>query len=493
MRFVRPAFIATLSLAAAFAGDTPTFTADVAPIVFDNCTQCHRPGQAGPFALETYEDVQKRGAFIAAVTASRYMPPWHASDADVAYAGDRRLSDEEIATIKKWVDAGMPEGDPAKLPAKPTFAEGWEMGEPDVVAVMDEPFDVPADGPDIYQYFVLDIPIDEPKWIRAIEYQPGARTVVHHVLGFLVPGERVAARRGRDFGALGNDGNRVLTWALGANPRVLPDGVGILLEPGMKLLVQTHFHPSGKPEQEISRVGFHVTDENPGRKYIEVQVPPAFGQLSGIEIPAGSDRYTLRETFELPVDVTAFATFPHAHYIGKEFRLTAELPSGEKKELLDVPDYDFAWQEYYYLKEPLDLPAGTKLHALIRWDNRAENPLNPYDPPQDIKWGLYSEDEMGSVILDVVTKDPADEEKLRKAMNRRKALSSAQFYLSSNGKFFRSRRNAPPGSAKRMAEIVLKPFDKNGDGKITGQEEEAAWKFLHSKGYDDGRKRGGDD
>ena len=152
--------ILALALAAAPLAAAPTFSEDVAPILFENCTSCHRAGQAGPFSLQSYDDAKKRGAFLAAVTASRYMPPWHATDADVAYEGDRRLTEEQIQTIQAWVDAGMPEGDPAKTPAIPAFAEGWLLGEPDLVAAMDKPFTVPADGPDVYEYFVVDVPAD---------------------------------------------------------------------------------------------------------------------------------------------------------------------------------------------------------------------------------------------------------------------------------------------------------------------------------------------
>jgi len=468
----------------------PTFSEDVAQILFENCTSCHRPGQAGPFALESYDDAKKRGAFLAAVTGSRYMPPWHAASGDIPFAEDRRLSDEEIETIAAWVEAGMPEGDPAKMPEIPEFAEGWQLGEPDLIAEMDEPFTVPADGPDLYEYFALDVNVDEPRWVNAIEYQPTARGAVHHALGFLVPEDKF------DLKHIGNntgDGNRVLTWALGTNPRVLPEGVAIEIKPGMKLVLQIHFHPSGKKEQDRSQIAFHYADGPPPRKYVEVQIPPAFGQFSGIRVPAGSDRYVLRESFELPVDVRAFAVFPHAHYIGKEFRMTAELPSGETKTILDVPDYDFAWQEYYYFTDPLTLPAGTKVTSYMRWDNTAENPKNPYNPPQEIKWGLFSEDEMGSIILDVVAVDPKDEETLVKAQKDRYALSSAAFYLATDGEFFKGRRNRPGKVAERLAMKVLGRFDADGDKKFSEDEKAAAWAYLNAQGVEGGAEAGADD
>ena len=355
---------------------------------------------------------------------------------------------------------------------------------------MGKPFAIPADGPDIYKDFVLDLDVDKTQWVNAIEYQPGARSTVHHALGFLVPADKFDPK---NPSANTGDGNRVLSWALGTNPRILPEDVAVRIEPGMKLVMQVHFHPSGKKEQELSKVAFHFADGAPPRQYVEVQIPPAFGQLSGIRVPAGTDRYSLRETFELPVDVRAFAVFPHAHYIGKEFKMTAQLPSGETKLIMNVPDYDFAWQEYYYLKEPLVLPAGTKVTSYIRWDNTADNPKNPYSPPQEIKWGLFSEDEMGSIILDVVAVRQEDEEMLIKAQRDRRNLSAAAFYLSTNGEFFTGKRNTPGKRAKGLAMKVLGQFDRDGDGSLSDDERSAAWAYLNAQGVEGGAEIGSDD
>lgn len=483
-----PALSTLMLLAAAPALAAPVFSEDVAPIVFRHCTSCHRPGQAGPFPLTTYEEVKKRGRLMVAVTQSRYMPPWHAEPADVAFADARRLTDAELATLQAWVDAGMPEGDPAKTPALPEYAEGWELGDPDLVLRMDEPFEVPADGPDLYEYFVLDIPVTEKKYIRALEFQPGARPVVHHILGFLVPGDQLEARKGRGFGALTNDRNRVLTWAIGTNARVLPDEVAVPVEPGMKMVVQTHFHPTGKVETELSTIGLHFADAPPTREYIEVQIPPAFGEISGVRVPAGSNAYTLRETFTLPVDVRAFSTFAHAHYLGKAFDLTAHLPNGKTLKILDINNYDFAWQELYNLAEPLRLPAGTKLESIVRWDNTRNNPANPYHPPRTVLWGPFSEDEMGSIILDVMTVRPEDERILRDALDERKDLAAANFVLAEASDEFKGRSDPGDGWRKRGAK-ALERFDADGDGKLSSAERSEAREFLTEQGFDLGPDR----
>lgn len=484
-------FLTLFLLSAAAMLAAPTYSEHVAPILLDNCASCHRPGQAGPFPLLSFEDAKKRGQLIEAVTKSRYMPPWHADAADVPFHGDRRLSEEQIATIAKWVAAGMPEGDPSKTPAPPKFAEGWELGEPDLVAAMSETFEVPADGPDIYRYFVMDIPVDETEYMSAIEFQPGVRSVVHHVLGFLVPAKQVEGKKPQELGSATNDGNRILTWAVGTNPRILPEGVGVKVEPDMKLVVQLHYHPTGKMERDQSRVGFHFADEPPARRYIEVQVPPAFGQLSWIDVPAGSDAYTLNETFTLPVDVDAFSTFAHAHYIGKAFELKAHLPSGETKMLLKVSNYDFAWQELYNFRDPVRLPKGTRIETTIRWDNRAENPLNPNSPPKDIQWGLFSEEEMGSIILDVVVVQPEGEQALLDAMEEHKLLSAVNFYVATDGKFCDGRCSPPKHMVRNAKKAVDERFDKDGDGKLDDGEKAAAREFLAAQGFDDPVKRDG--
>src|ERR1700676_457421 len=159
-----------------------TFSNQIAPIIFNNCTSCHRPGQAAPFALLSYEDVKKRGALISTVTKSRYMPPWHAAHGFGEFQDERRLSDEQIGEIDQWVKNGMPSGDLSKVPALPKYPEGWFLGKPDLIVTMPKGFSIPASGPDIYRNFAIPLNLTEDKWVRAVEFHPGTRTVVHHCL-----------------------------------------------------------------------------------------------------------------------------------------------------------------------------------------------------------------------------------------------------------------------------------------------------------------------
>ncbi len=424
-------------------GGSVTFADHVAPIIFNNCTSCHRPGEAAPFVLMNYADVQKRGKLIAAVTQSRQMPPWKADAGDVEFKHERRLTAAQIETIQRWAATGMHEGNPAKLPPLPKFADGWQLGKPDLIVKMSEAFTVPADGPDIYQNFALPLNLPEDKWVRAIEFRPGARTVVHHSLffsdatgearkldaadpqpgfsgGMAFTGQRFAARFG--LGGQANDasatnpgasptgslGGSLGGWAVGAQARVMPEGLAYFLPKGSDLVLASHFHPSGKVEKEISTVGVYFADKPPTKAFTGIQLPPLFGVFAGLDIPAGAKEYTIEDSFVLPVDVKAFGTGAHAHYIGKTMHLKATLPNGQEKKLLWINDWDFAWQDQYQFKDFVALPKGTRLDVKITYDNTAGNPRNPSSPPRRVKWGEGSFDEMGSMSLIVVAANEAD-------------------------------------------------------------------------------------
>ena len=383
-----------------------TFTQHVAPIIFQNCTSCHRPGEAGPFALMSYNDVKKRGKLIQLVTEDRIMPPWHAQKSTFKFHGDRRLSEEQISTIAGWVESGMPEGDHDKLPSLPNFIDGWQLGKPDMVVEMSEPFPVPDEGRDIYRSFVIPLDLPEGKWLKAIEFRPDARSVVHHCLFFYDttgearrldksdphPGFRRMRQQGRGIGPLGG-------WAVGGQPEKLPEDLAYYLPKEADLVLSMHYHPSGKPERDQSSVGLYFTDQKPSTSFTGVQLPPAFGALNRISIPAGEKAYTVTDEFTLPIDVEAFAVSAHAHYLGKQLRMTATLPKGETLDLLNIPDWDFSWQEQYQFEEFIKLPRGTKLASTVVWDNSSENPSNPNIPPRRVRWGPESDDEMGSLTL----------------------------------------------------------------------------------------------
>jgi hypothetical protein len=417
-------------------GNPPTFNKEVAPILFGQCATCHRPGEAAPFSLLTFQDAKKRARLIAEVTQSRQMPPWKAEKGDVAFRNERHLKDAEIAILKQWVAAGMPEGDKKDLPPQPTFAGDWPLGKPDLIVKMPRAFPVPAEGRDIYRNFAISLGLTEDKWVKAVDFRPGAASVVHHTLFFLDTTGTAARKElasgqvgsaggmsalsglgGKDklggilagLGSLGGEGGpqtaKVMGlggWALGAQARALPDGLAYRLPKGADLILSTHFHPSGKAEQEASTVALYFTDKAPTQRFTGLQLPIGFGIASGIDIPAGKKDYAIEDSFVTPVDVKAFGASAHAHYLGKDFKMTATLPDGKVKTLLHIPDWDFAWQEQYQFQDYLDLPKGTRLHVRITYDNSAENPRNPTNPPRRVRWGKESTDEMGSISLMVV-------------------------------------------------------------------------------------------
>jgi hypothetical protein len=406
----------------------PNFTEHIAPIVFKNCTGCHRPGEAAPFTLMNYEDVKKRGALIAAVTRNRVMPPWHADQGYAPFRDERRLSEEQIAAIGAWVKAGMPEGPRAKLPALPDFPQGWQLGKPDLVLTMQQAFEVPADGPDIYRNFSLPVDLPEDKWIKAIELRPSARRAVHHVLYFLDTTQAARKLDGKDgkpgFNGMTNarvaSGGGIGGWAVGASPRFLPEGLAHPLPKGADLMIQTHFHPTGKVEREQTTIGIYFADRKPERMLTGVQLPPLFGVGAGIDIPAGERAYRVKDSFVLPVDIEVFGAVGHAHYIAKTMHLTATLPSGETRTVLAINDWDFAWQDQYYFEKSFILPKGTKVEVEITYDNSDQNPRNPQSPPKRVQWGEGSFDEMGSMSLIAVAADAKDTALLRAELQKKR-------------------------------------------------------------------------
>ena len=442
--------LAAGSSAPRVAAQTPvTFSEHVAPIVFANCTPCHRPGEAAPFSLLSYRDARPLAKAMAAATASRVMPPWKAGPSDFAFDNARRLNDDQIAMIQRWAADGAPEGDPTKTPALPRFTEGWQLGQPDLAVSMSDAFDVPATGPDVYRNFVVPLGLDKDVWVRAIDFRPSARTVVHHSLFFLdttgaareedardaTPGFPGGMGGGRVIGTgrgvaaiLANNGNAQAQadgvaraaglggWALGGRALELPPGLAFFVPKGSDLILSTHFHPSGKAEHEKSSIGLYFASGPPTQAFTTIQLPPVFGVFEGLDIPAGQERYTISDSFVIPVDIRAFAVGAHAHYLGKEFTLKASLPDGSVKTLLAIGDWDFSWQERYRYKDFVSLPKGTRLDATMSYDNSAANKRNPSRPPVHVYWGEESTDEMGSIGLQVVAANRGELPQLQQAI-----------------------------------------------------------------------------
>ncbi len=436
------------------AGVDVTFVDHVGPLVHQACASCHRPGQAAPFSLLTYHDVAKRSGMILDVVEDGYMPPWPPSSDHLPFEGERRLDEAQVQLLREWIDAGKPRGEGELAP--PEFPSEWALGEPDVVVEMAHAFVVPASGPDVYRSFVLPLALEEDRWVRAIELRPTAPQVVHHALFFSAESESVR-RVDREDATIGFEGMRgeihggLGGYVPGAGPQTLPEGLAFHLPKGSDLLVQTHFHPTGKVEHECSRVGIYFDDGPPHATIERIAVPALFGIGERISIPAGEAKYLVRSTVEIPVDVSAHVVAGHAHYLCSEMELHARLPNGSSLTLLAIDDWDIDWQGQYRFAEAVDLPAGTELVAEFVFDNSAENPDNPYSPPRDVHWGRQTHDEMASLSLLVTAED-------RRGADRIRSLAQQM------------QRDAIQAFLQGPSESVHRVLDRNGDGRVEKDE-----------------------
>lgn len=486
------ALLALVASSSLFSQKAPTYADQVASILNQNCVSCHRAGQQGPFVLTSYEEAAKRAKLIAAVTKTRSMPPWQAERTMHPFANEARLSEEQIATLQAWAKAGAPAGDLKKAPEPPKFVSEWEQGKPDLVVKMDKPFRVYAEGEDIYRDFGFKVNMPEDKWLRAIEYRPSNRKVVHHALIYADATGKWRELDGKDGQPGGKDfpgqRRRIGTWGVGSNARVYPDGLSLSMPKGSDIIVQVHFHPTGKPEDEISEIGLYFADKPSTKTVTEIHLPYYFGITSDIDIPAGDPSYEVVESFVTPVDVEAFGAFAHAHFLGKEFQMWAELPGGEKQDLLWIKKWNFQWQTLYNFRDRVKLPKGTKVVSRITWDNSSSNPYQQFNPLRRVKWGEGTTDEMGSIALDVVAANEAEFQTLRSALRQRAQFANAAVLLRRDDALANGLEGLDP-QEKQLGQAVLQFMDGDKDGKLSPAELDKARAALRAQGFDIGRKR----
>ena len=379
-------------------GEPPTWSRDIAPIVQRRCESCHRPDQAAPFALQSFEQFQGRAKTIARVLQDGIMPPWKAdAKYDGVFANERRLPNHEKEKILAWIEQGMARGEPAEDPPAAVWPVGWSMGEPDVVLSMEhyedgrplppEGFAVPKEGVVEYQYFKVETSWKEDRWLQAIETRPGSVDVVHHVLILIQDPKRPSSQL--DF-------RTYLGVAVpGDTSSRYPQGYGKRLPAGATLVFQMHYTPNGKERFDRSSVALQFCDETP-----EFEVVTSAVLNDEFRIPPGAEDHEVRAELTLAEDTGLVALFPHMHTRGKDFRYVAHLPDGSAEELL-FAHYDFNWQESYVLPDPLPLPAGTRLECIGHFDNSAANPNNP-DPSAWVSWGDQTFEEMFIGYYDIV-------------------------------------------------------------------------------------------
>ena len=391
--------------------DAPlTYHNQVAEIIHSQCADCHRRDGGAPFPLLTYEDAAQRAGQIADVVASGYMPPWPPDTSVNSFVDERQLSKAQIEKLQAWADLGAPKGAPHGLSQEHVSTRGatWSLGAPDLVVSFERPFEVPAEvTEDIYRNFVIPIPLQESKYVNAVEIRPSNLDVAHHLFVRIDRSGVARSLSGQDgkpgfdymqrpYGVKAPDGC-ILSWQVGKQPSPEPDGVAWRLDPDSDFVIECHLQPTGKKELLDIRIGLHFTSTPPTRYPLLANLR----QLD-IDIPAGEANYHTSMEYTLPVAATATAVLPHAHFLGRRMEGYAVLPTGEKQILIRIPEWNFNWQGEYRYQDPLRLPAGTRIVMDYQFDNSSANPQNPNSPPKRVRYGPRSTDEMSELALQLI-------------------------------------------------------------------------------------------
>jgi tetratricopeptide (TPR) repeat protein len=418
---------------------------DIAPILFDNCASCHRPVDdaaprpaatsgslddpicvaGAPFSVLDYASVRRNARAIASAVQRRAMPPWLPEPGHGVFADERRLRDDQIALIAKWVESGAPEGNPADAPKPPTFSGGWQLGTPDLVLTPPEAYVLQPGRRDVFRNFVIPVPITTTRYVRAVEFRADRPQVLHHAdlaidlgrssraLDRADPGPGFATMDG------GDQVHNVYGWSPGKVPVMEPSDNAWTLDPGTDFVLLLHMVAGATSETVQPSIGLFFSDTPPTKTPLSVKL-----ESKTIDIPAGDANYVVEDSYVLPVDVDAVSVYPHAHYLGKDMRGTATLPDGSQLDLLRIRQWDFRWQDRYRYRSPLFLPKGTRLSMRFTFDNSAANPANRFDPPQRVRFGPQSTDEMAQLWLEVVPRRAEDAAVLNGDFVRRSLLAA---------------------------------------------------------------------
>ena len=391
-----------------------TFSRDVAPIIWDNCAICHRPAGFAPFSLLTYEEVSTHAEEIAIAVEDRHMPPWLPEPGYGSFLGDRRLSDKKLEMILRWVSEGAIEGDPAALKELPSFSDGWQLGEPDLVVEMPEKFTLAPGSGDVFRNFVVPTPVGPRRYVHTVELHPGNSKVVHHAV--LMIDESRSSREldqqdpdvgyytGMDSsGGAHSPAGQFLGWTPGLVPRRGEENLAWGLRGGTDFVLQLHMLPGSEFEDLRASIGLYFADRPPKEQAYALRL----GSMD-IDVAAGDPAYVIEDSYVLPVDVRVLSVYPHAHYLARDMQGYATFPNGRREWLIRIMEWDFLKQDRYTYKEPLFLPAGTRLTMRFTYDNTAENPRNPNRPPRRVVYGPNSSDEMGDLWVQVLPVAPEE-------------------------------------------------------------------------------------
>jgi len=420
-----------------------TYYRDVLPILQDRCQGCHRPGDVGPFSLMTYKQAVTWAADIKEFTHSRKMPPWKPVDG-AKFQHDRRMPAEEIKKLAEWVDGGSPAGDPKDAPPEKKFGDtkGWQLGTPDLIVEMPDEFHLGPNGPDHFRAVVMPTGLAEDKMIVAYEVKPGNPRIVHHTINYFdttgkgrelekaekdrkkEPGDPdkgpgYTAAMGIGFTSFKPNGiGGIGGWTPGLRGFKLPEGTGYFLPKGSDVVVQMHYHRTGRPETDRTKIGLYFAKAGKTLQPLQILVVPGLvsptdGYKPFVTIPAGKSEFEVRGRIVTEQDCTIRSVLPHMHMLGKKIKVTMTAPEGKEKVLVDIPDWDYNWQESYFFKDPIEVKSGTMFEVVAVFDNSAGNVHNPSSPPRDVKKGDQTTDEMLFGFLRATSDQPGQTIKVR--------------------------------------------------------------------------------
>lgn len=407
--------------------ERPTFAEHIAPLIYSECVICHRPGQVAPFELLTYKDAKNRGRQLVEVTQSRYMPPFLPDATKTTFRNERHLSDRELKLLSRWVDQDCPEGDPAKVPPVPQFASDWHLGVPDLTVAMDEEYTLPPEGDNVFRHFVVRIPTKVRRYCKGFEFRTSNPRVVHHARFMFdeTANSRILDEADPEPGysmGMGTGSGRDpeghwLGWTPGKQPTLREEKYAWPLPPGCDLVIELHMLPTGKPEPITCELAFYYSDTRPTDLPNIVRMGP-----TTIDIAPNEADYEHVDRFEVPVDVDLLNVYPHAHLIAEKMEAYATLPTGKRQCLIEIPQWDFNWQDEYQYADPIRLPAGTVIEMKYTFNNSDTNIRNPFSPPQRVLQGKETTDEMGDLWFQMVPIDRANRRVVQDAVNKHQAL-----------------------------------------------------------------------
>jgi hypothetical protein len=402
-----------------------TFNKDIAPIIYNHCTSCHRPGEIGPMNLTSYEEVVNWASMIRFVTSSRIMPPWKADPTYRHFLDENYLSDAQISSIQSWVDNGTPEGNASDVTPLPNFPEGSLLGQPDLKLSFARSFTHKGSGLDEYRYFVLPTGLTTNKKLKAIEMRPGNTKVVHHALFFADKSGKAKAydEQTPEYGFSADDfadfdafevinRDQFPGYVPGQKSRYFPDGLAQNLDANSDLIIQMHYAPTPVDEVDSSSVNLFFADDTEVidrivKQYIMLptNIP---GGFTAFRMPANQVK-TFEGSYTLPFDVSLVGIFPHMHLLGQNWEVWVENADGSKTNLIKIPEWDFNWQGGYNFDRFIVAKKGAKVKARATYDNTSNNPSNPNSPPKIVGWGERTSDEMFYLPLLYVPYKSGDE------------------------------------------------------------------------------------